>query len=331
MRQTRAAFISAGGDIFLLLLMFKLFEERWQNEVDKLYICFNGNTDESLVEYIHQKVTQNEKVVWIYDKRELGYGMPIRLCLDQCQEDLILLLEDDGFIYSRGVVERCFRKIEDDECDIVGSPRFSCSFEWSGLMKRKLGLKYKDQGDTGPNFWPNFFFCKRSDLLKTDLEFAPVNFKEGTYVPLLDYTAQEEGLVGDTFVWISIQMRMMGLRVFEVPQYKASPLEHDEYMRKEGKWADKYYGWIHGGSLSVFWSSMRVGKYMPHPPNEFCLQEYETRVSFWTIAVDLIDDETIASTIKQYKDGLENTIVYYGMDRSRIHKKILIYKSLLQI
>lgn len=330
MRQTRAAFISAGGDIFLVLLMFKLFQ-RWQDEVDKLYICFNGNTDQGLVEYVRQQVTQNEKVVWIYDPRELGYGMPIKLCLDQCQEDLILLLEDDGFIYNRGVVERCFRKIEEEGYDVVGSPRFSCSFEWSRLMKTKLGLTYKDQGDTGPNFWPNFFFCRRSDLLKTDLEFAPVNFPQGTYVPLLDYTAQEEGLVGDTFVWVSIQLRMMGLSVFEVPQYKASPLEHGEYMRKEGKWNDKIYGWIHGGSLSVFWSSMRIGKYMPDPPNEFCLQEYETRVAFWTIAVNLIQDDRIESTIKQCKDALEATIEHYKMDRTRLHKKILIYQSLLQL
>lgn len=331
MRQSRAAFISAGGDPFLLLLMFHFFERNWQHEVDRLYVCFNGNTDQALVGYVQARLTAHPKVTFLYDPRELGYGAPIKLCLDQCVEDVVLLLEDDGFIYHPGVVEQCFRKF-DEGYDIVGSPRFSCAFEWSRLMKRKMGVdKWKTEGDTGPNFWPNFFFCRKIDLLKTDLNFAPVSFPKGTYIPALDYTVQEEGFVGDTFTWVSTQLRLLGLKVCEVPQCKASPTEQEDMLRQVNNWAGNPFGWIHGGSLSVFWNGMFIDKYMPQPPNDFCRQEYETRVAFWTMAAQLHTDSALADTRTRYLSQLEKTIDYYSMDRERIHKKILIYKRLLQL
>lgn len=327
--MTRAAFISAGGDPFILLLSYKLFKERWYDEVDKLYICYNTSINQELVPFVEQRL-KDPKVEFIYVPQALSYGLPINKCLEKCSEDLIMLLEDDGYIYQRGVVGKHFKYIEGGEFDVIGSPRFSCALEVADAMKVKYNLDYSGEGDKGPNFWPNFFFCKRSDLLKTDLDFAPKMFPKGEYVKELDLTPETD-LHNDTFVWTGIQMRFLGLRFKEVPQHKASPTELEDKQFGINNWKERPYGWLHAGSLSVFVTYLMLENYMPDPPNDFCLQELETRISFWQLAVELEEYSEIAEFKKHYLEGLEKTIKHYKMNENRINKKKLVYKQLLQI
>ena len=41
--MSRAVFLSSGGDPFLSLFVLKLFQERFYDEVDKFYICYNNH------------------------------------------------------------------------------------------------------------------------------------------------------------------------------------------------------------------------------------------------------------------------------------------------
>lgn len=327
--MSRAAFISAGGDPFILLLSIHLFQ-RWKNEVDKLYVCYNSMQDKKIVDFIRDRLTQDSQIHLIYTPEQLGYGRPINECLNVSREDLILLLEDDGFVYNAGIVDTHFKRIELGLVDLVGSSRFSCGFGISRAAKKKWGLNYDGEGDVGCNFWPNFFFCKRSDLLKTNLDFAPTSLPKGVYVPELDFTPEEDEPC-DTFSWTSIQLRAMGLKVGYCPQYKGSPFELEEKRLHQGKWANNPYGWIHAGSLSVFWNKELTGNRLPHAATDINLQEYETRVAFWTIAVGLAEYPEIREFQQQYRDGIEEMIEYHQMDRERIEKKVMIYKDLMRL
>lgn len=324
--MTRAAFISAGGDPFLLLFNLRLFK-RWRDEIDHLYICYNAVIDKEVSNYLGNQVKEDPKIVWINFPQMLGFGEPIRKCLEVCQEDLLVLLEDDGFVYKPGLIDSMFKRIENGECDALGSPRFSCSPGIAEATRIKYNLDYSGTDDVGPNFWPNFFFVKRKDLLKTDLEFSGKGWKKGNYIKELDFTCKGEE-AGDTFVWTSMQLRAMGLKFINIPQNHASPTEIEDIPLKRYNHKNGFIGWIHGGSLSSGWGTFFVKP--PPPPEGLSAQEFESRAAFWELVSEL---ETISSKsfTENYKNGLENFINYCQLDRTRIKQKKEFYKNLMNV
>jgi len=327
--MSRAVFLSAGGDPFISLLVLKLFQERWYNEVAKFYICYNNHSGvplEVAQEFVSRAIAE-PKVQLIYHPRGIGNGMPITEMTQIAKEDLVMLLEDDGFIFESGQVDKCFQKIESDLTDIVGSPRGSCGMEIWDRSKEKYNLDYSGYGDVGPNWWPNFFFCRRADLLKTDMNFGSITFKPGEYNKELDYTFKDINH-GDTFVWACMQLRAMGLRSHSVPQYHASPFEIDEFESHTMNWIGEKPKWMHGGSLSAGWGGY-LSNQVPDVSNDSAMKEIETRVAFWTIASSVIDGFTEFKFV--YQKGIESLIQNAGLDRDRIGKKIGIYRTLMRI
>lgn len=323
--MSRAAFISSGGDPFLSLLMLRFFK-KWQDEIDHLYICYNAIIDKEIVNYLKEQFS-DPKIEFIYVDHPLGFGEPIKRCLEKCTEDIILLLEDDGFVYKKGLLDEMFKKIESGEADALGSPRFSCSNGIAEATKNKYNLNYEGHDDAGPNFWPNFFFVKRADLLKTDLNFAGKGWKPGEYIKELDFTCTEEE-AGDTFVWTCIQLRAMGLKFLNIPQHHASPTEIEDIELKRYNHRLGFIGWIHGGSLSSGWNGFLLNP--PPPPSGLSVQEFETRIVFWSIVSD-IEEIPDKEFTRKYKEGIENFINYCGLNRIRINQKIKFYRELMQI
>jgi hypothetical protein len=320
--------MSAGGDPFIALFALKLFKERWYNEVDKFYICYNNNCNvpQDVVDEFREAV-KDPKVVLLYFPNGIGNGKPIEMMAKVATEDLVMLLEDDGFIFTPGIVDKCFKQIESGEVDAVGSPRFACGFEVSELLKKKYNLDYSGSGDRGPNYWPNFFFCKRKDLLKTDLDFASYTFYKGKFYPELGGTITKDGEYGDTFVWTCIQMRFLGVRFGSVEQKHASPYEFDDKLNSKGNWVSPI-PWIHGGSLSTSWGGYLSGM-MPNFTDDYGKQEIETRVAFWTICAQEI--KGFGAFKYQYAVGIEKLIENAKLNEDRINLKIDIYKELMKI
>lgn len=329
MRQTRSALVTCGGDCFLALVMLKLFE-RWESEVDKLYICYNADIDKSIVDFVKSRYDQNPKTEFIYVDHGLGFGIPFNKCLEAGNEELLLLLEDDGFIFKKGLVDKMFKKIESGECDAIGSPRFSCSDGITEASKKKYNLVYEGSGDRGPNFWPNFLFLKRADIMKTDLDFAGKGWKPGDYIKEIDLTCENEEC-GDTAVWLCMQLRALGLKFLDVGQRHAMPTEIEDKVKGTFNYEEGYFGWIHGGSLSSGWNGFLDGKLTDTVPNEYGLMEFESRVAFWTIAVNLEPYEEIGEFKKKYLEGIDKMVEHYGMNKDRINKKIQIWKGLMKL
>lgn len=329
--MTKAVFVSSCSDPFLTLLAHKLFRERWYDEVDTFYINVNNHcgVPQSVVSELCAKLAEDPKVHLIYHPRGIGNGRPITEMTLVSREDLIMLLEDDGFIFEPGIVSKCFQAIESDLADAVGSPRFSCGVEVGEALKKKYNLDYSGYGDVGPNFWPNFFFCKRADLLKTDLDFASKTWVPGEYSPEMDHTFKEVNH-GDTFVWTCIQLRAQGLRFHNVPQVKADPYELESKEKKEMNWYPQFQPvkWIHGGSLSAGWNGYLSGK-IPDVSADISKREIESRVAFWLIASGEI--EGFDKFKKEYKQGAENLIVGAELDRERIEGKVKFYKDLMRL
>lgn len=327
--MTRCVMLSAGGDPFLVLFCHMLFQKFWYDEADTFYVDYNMHSPvgAEIGAEVVSRLVKDPKVHLIYHPRGIGNGRPITEMTQVCREDLVMLLEDDGFIFESGKVNACFQKIESDLCDALGSPRGSCGQEIWDASKKKYGLDYTGYGDVGPNFWPCFFFCKRSDLLKTDLDFGSKSFPPGYDCLELDHTFQTQNY-GDTFVWACIQLRAMGLRFISVPQFHASPTEPEDKLNGDMNWRNTTPYWFHGGSLSTAWGGYLSGT-VPDMPSELTMMEMETRVAFWKICSDVIDgfDEFKA----KYKQGIEDLVTKGQLNHGRINSKVNLYRGLMRV
>lgn len=329
--MSRAAFLATAGDPFSTLMVYKLFKERWYNEVNTFYININNHcgVPKEVIGELISILVLDPKIHIIYHPSGIGNGPPVTEMVKLCKEDLILLLEEDGFIFDSGEVNRCFQQIESDLTDALGSPRFSCGVEVGEAAKKKWNLNYSGYGDVGPNFWPNFFFCKRSDLLKTDLDFGSHTWQPGEYCPKLDHTFTEVNH-GDTFVWLCVQLRALGLRFQNIPQHHADPYEIEHKKSGEQNWhrATQPFHWIHAGSLSAGWGGYLSGR-VPDTSNESAKLEMETRAAFWKLCANTI--QGFDGFIDRYQDGIDELIKNAELDPRRIDNKYLLYKEILKL
>jgi glycosyltransferase involved in cell wall biosynthesis len=234
----RAAILPSPGDCFVLLHFLHYFKTVWQDEVDKLYIGINSDVETTVIYELLDELKHPKIVISYYD-RPLGHGKAINLLLEQCDEDFVVLLEDDSIIFKKGFLTEKFDQLEGNEAMIIGSPRMSCPKQVADMAAKEFNLNYEGWGDKGPAFWPCFFFTRTNFLKSTSRHFGSSE-------------------MGDTFVRSSIEMRRkihksMSLTdkkgVFEIPQYHCSP---DDYQNKEANRGifDGNCGYMHFGSLS---------------------------------------------------------------------------------
>lgn len=273
--MARIALLPTIGQTHILGEWFKSYEN-WQHEIDKLYINVAGSSHGGSLK---------EMMSWVK------------------KDDILMFIEEDAIIFKTGIVEECFKEIEEGNYDALGSPRMSCHPEIAIAAKKKWKLDYTGFGDKGPNYWPNFFFCKVSDLLKTDLDFGAKSWKQGDYIKELDHTVKEKAISGDTFVWISIQLRAMGLKIKEIPQYHCSPYDLQDHQEKKNIF-DGECPWFHLGSLA--------GNFH-HPNSDMERLELERRTMWHQLCG------------KDMKEVIDK----YGLDKGRIEEWLCIYKNLL--
>ncbi len=325
--MTRCSLLSMCGDVFITSFLLKLWKRNWYNEIDHLYINFNnhcGVPPEVVAEFMGS-IAKEPKITFVYHPTGIGNGPPQVELLKICKEDLVLLLEDDFFIFTSGVVDGYFKRIESGETDLLGSPRYSYG-EVADAAKKKYNLDYAGSGDKGFGWWPTGFYCKREDLMKTDLDFGSKKYGKGEYFKELDHTFSEDCFT-DTFTWTSIQLRHLGLKSVEIPQNHASVYEIEEHRLKSMNWA-KEIKYIHGGSLSAGYSGYLSGR-LPDVSHDAAKQEIESRVAFWDIALHSI--KGFDKFKVDYQTGINNLIYNCQLNTRRIDIKINIYKNLMRI
>lgn len=312
----------------------------WIDEVDTLYVLLNGDTERPIAEYIKSQFQELPNASVEYVPGMIQHGTSLAMMTKKCEEELIMFIEDDGYIFKPGVVSEMFSHIESGDYDIVGSPRVSSSMEIQRVVAKKCNIDLSTPGDTGVAFWPNFFFCKREDLLKTDLDFNAKGWDKGQYIKEIDWTVEPDSdmVRGDTFVWGSIQLRALGLKCLSVPQYHLHPEWKSEKREKVNVWDGKA-PWMHAGSLSGSLYGVLtddVGnalafRSLPLAPREagWTLpsyvttpqerQEFEKRCAFYMLAYERYDNiEELADFRQAYIKAIGRMIDQFGLDGGEI-------------
>lgn len=327
--MSRAAFLPTPGDPCLLTLWLQYYE-RWADEVDRLYVYVNSNSPKPIIKYIEDKIAKAPHTFFIYQDHQIEHGEALRQMVQLATEDYIMFVEDDGFIFKAGKVDSVFKSIEEGEFDIVGSKRGSCSLFIYQEASRIWGLDNSGYGDHGPNFWPNFFFAKREDLLKVT-NFGARHWEAGERIEPIKAAAPEEQ-ASDTFVEGSLQLRAMGLRVGYEPQYHGATDDVLDYENRTNIW-DGQAPWLHAGSLSSGFHGMLKPDYEINPAHFSTTQEkleLERRIVFYQMAHDSVTNNANTSQwLSEYQAGMVRLVKGYNLDRERISRRIAMYKEVM--
>ena len=297
MKKTRGAILPFPGDPFLLRYWLNLFDTVWGKEVDHLYIILNSTIEIEMVNYIYRLIEGHDNIILTYIDHQIEHGDGINMALEMVKEELIMLVEDDCYIFKPGKIDECFRAIEDGQYDVVGSKRGSCSEEISAVSRDKYNLDYGGHGDTGCNLWPNLFFSSKQLLIETDRNFKARRWQVGEMIEPLQHMVMSDDVVGDTFVNTSIQIlaKVPQSRIKYIPQYHGYAHDLDDYLRSQNLW-DGHCPWVHVGSLSSgVGGSLRDDRNRPltqrklpnvqtspiAPISDNDKKEWERRVQWW--------------------------------------------------
>jgi len=237
-----AALLPTPGDPFQVLYWLKNYERVWRGEVDELHVLVNGQPDDRSREVIRAQV---ERVGGIYSECGVtgGHGQALAVLVDQCDADIVVLVEDDALVRRSGKIASLVAQIGSGTVDVIGSPRGAMSQELVDAAKEKWGLCFSECGDHGHGMWPAFVFTRRECLLATDQNYAARGWTKGETVSGLGYVVGDQEVAADTFGATAFQLRDL-YRVAPEPQHKG-PWTWRETLNSGYDPA-----WFHIGSLS---------------------------------------------------------------------------------
>lgn len=340
--MSRAAFLPSPGDPYVLMNCLKYFLDVWSDEVDTLYIQINSDIEKNVIDKLLEKLN-HPKIKVIFRDAVLGHGTSLKIMLDACDEDYIMLIEDDSIIFKKGTVDSFFKLLESDRYDVIGSPRMSCNPKLADIAKSKFSLDYSGYGDKGPNFWPCFLWATKDILLKTSMNFN--NFAWDVGDNLLG-TILDEKVVGDTFVKASLELRELGARILEIPQYHSNPDDLSFYKPQRRGIFDGSCSYIHFGSLSSGISSYladengrrlkertKDGPCSPlQNPLDMDIRELERRIAWWQEGLR-VSVEEFALDIDGFEDAyryaLSRLMTLSGMTQQNVSRWVDVYKGLM--
>jgi hypothetical protein len=317
--RSRGVLLPFTGDCFLLKKWLECFD-KWQDEVDKLYVMINADVHWDTYRYCTDLLSKyNAKI--LVEMHMIDHGPALNKLLDVCTEDLVLLIEEDGFIFKKGQVDKCFKLIESREFDIMGSERGSTTEEIIRVASRRFGCEY-------PGFWPNFFFCKKEDLLKTNRHFQAMTWYRGDKIIALAHIIEDEIAPADTFVWASLQLRNMGLKVKLVPQYHSVIEDIQDHTQIKGIF-DREAPWIHIGSLSG-WQNVLLSANLAPRLGE--VAEWGRRAAAWLLFWE--DAQPVPDTMTEfsskYRTGIMRLIDEYTLSFPQVNLRTNLYRQLLK-
>lgn len=351
----RIALLPTPADPFVLSLWL-YFLPRWMGAIDGLYVNINTDLPENIVTEITMALSRFENVSIRAETQMTQHGTALSDLLDEPlkweEDDLVMFVEDDGFVFRPRSVDTAFKMLESDVYDVLGSPRTSSSMDLQRIAAKRFNIDLSGEGDRGVAFWPNFFFTRRSILMKTDRDFNAHCWKKGEYIKELDWTVQpDEGddIRGDTFVHSSLQIRSIvpAQRILHIPQYHCHPYWESE-EREHHNMFDGSADWIHVGSLSGgMYGILTDNRGVPlallrhNPqslddgwrlidtePTEQEQREFAKRVAFWEWGMDVCTFP-IDSFKSLYRQAVDRVVDQYGLSRDFINRTRQTYEKLM--
>lgn len=341
--MSRAILVQNMGDPYVLQTCLAGLEF-CKNEVDKVYVLVHTKTDPRVADYCKYLVERTGATCHLLNHFLPNHGPCINYLLERCNEDYVVLIEEDGFLLRPGALDEQFKLLENNTYGVIGSTRGCTTPEFIAAIVQKFdlyGRSPEHQVKSCPNLWPNFVFTKKDYLLATDRDFGATGWKDGEVVPYVDYKVNGS-LVGDTFVWASVQLRAQGHKFGYVHQYHCGDIDARDCKTRSGLFAIPNLPWVHFGSLSSSMSGMvrtpddiqiNCGDYNKDYPqfDHHTAIEVSRRMAFYELALERwpIEAPGPVDFNDRYRAALLNTNQKCNMPMNTIQIFKQTYKDLL--
>lgn len=220
------AIMPSRGDVFNTVLFLKFYKKYWQDTVDNLIIHINSPVEKKVVDFMTYYIEQQQNVKVMYTPHYVDHGGSLTEMVKTIDEGDVLFLEEDTLILNKEFVNNQYAMMLDGSCDAIGVIRGCCNQEIMDKQKELYNC-------SGYNLAPYFTFCKVSDLKKTDLVFVAKRFPQGSTIEPIDLFCNVD-MAGDTFVWMSIQLRALGLKIIEQWEIDGGTVDYENYCKGTG-------------------------------------------------------------------------------------------------
>lgn len=330
--MSRAVVTHFDGDPFTLNAWLTLYGQYWRGECDKVYLtlCYNPEVVSPDV------VAFNRTLLADYPEIEaeiIGEHKPPEWgnerTLKKVKEDYVGLIESDGYIYGRGVVDQCFRLMEAEGQDIVAPP-------WYLIDEPYFNGDLQSKG-----FMRCFTFLKRELLEKTDCDFMPRTIPANTRLTDKYQTTKDVAL--DCFGWMSWQLLLLTRKITTTPgnvlgpdnilaPYSNFKWVHVRQMSSSaiGMGGAEFGLWQKGNDTEILNRVMRlIDGDFPEGPAEFIhIKAVAFKLLFWDI---LKSKQSLGEFANDYRQMLEAVIDYYNIPREKVYEIKGFYKGLFNI
>ncbi len=323
------------GDPFLLNFWLLLYGKYWCGECDKIYvtICHDDIKLSPAIRDFNLRLLAKYPEIQV---ESIPYSTPPEMGnqfsykTSSKDDGLVGFIESDGFVFTRGLVDQCFRLLEQDQ-DIV------CP-HWTLIDEPYVWSEFHHKG-----FMRCFFFSKRSLLDKIDMDFMPKNMKRGDILPNSAIRIDHD-MPMDCFGWISLQLAMLAPKITFVPANVANPdtimnaAQYDQWawchIRQMSSSAlgfggDEYYLWkdnvpeLHKRIMRLF------NEGFPGGPAEFT---YAKAIAFKLLFYDvMVDKAGIEDVAHDYLTVLHAVADIYNIPKGMIYEMKGFYRGLMKV
>lgn len=160
---------------------FKRWLEKWKDEFGTLHLVdseWNFSTDD--LKDLDRIMGERYKIWPFGDGHQWTH---FRRIVPQLTEENIMLLDNDFFLYKQGLIKKAFDQLNSGK-------KVVSMFDGSGGMGEVLWERFPYLKEKGyRRLSPPCMFIKRELLL--DVNFDPMNYEPGTFIPELNYTTKE--------------------------------------------------------------------------------------------------------------------------------------------
>jgi hypothetical protein len=330
--MTRAIVTHFDGDPFTFNAWFTLYEKYWRGECDNVYatLCYNPKTIPSEAIGFQTRLIAGfpeVKLEVIPEVRPPEWGN--EKTLKAIKEDYIGLIESDGLVYGKGIVDQCFRLMEKEGQDIVAPP-------WHLIDDPYFNGDLHSEG-----FMRCFTFVKKSILNKTDYDFMPHTVPVNTVIVDNFQTIRDVNL--DCFGWLSWQLLLLTRKITMTPTNVLGPDNilspysnfkwvHIRQMSSSaiGAGGGEFGLWQAGSDKDILAHVMRlINGEFPDGPAEFThIKAVAFKLLFYDI---LVSKQTLGDFVSDYRNMLEAVIDYYNLPREKIYEIKGFYRGLFNI
>ena len=204
----------------------------WAKEIDALYLI-DQEMDFTLDDEKRLKAILPNTQILKSEVASHHWGQ-FKWILPKIKEDYMLFLDNDVVITRPGIVDGWFKHLEEG-ADFVGS------FDGSGGLKEQIQSKFPYFKMADVTRMGSYYFGFTRELINkiNPIDFAPITYPVGTYIPELDYTTKE-GDWSDSFGLFTLKMLGAKAKIIPIPDPRETIyLQEDEYSISKIRWSWK--------------------------------------------------------------------------------------------